>query len=236
MNFKIRVRDMGFTIQEKLFKLGYEWFGSGKVIKWTYFDYIYVKNNKMTCGSFYNEFIQSPLTEITLEELMKMDNTKEKAQERIDAIKKELAELEAIVNKPEKWQDKLVQPTKEEYYYMAGHALEGLTIYSNICSTAKRKPEHAFKIQEQAELVKEKMLLMQEMLAFAHVRNEGKQFDWTDSTDKFGIQMTGGDLEIDNFYRANWFVFGIAVKSREIAEEMLEIFGERIEKYYNVQY
>lgn len=34
----------------------------------------------------------------------------------------------------------------------------------------------------------------------------------------------------------NAFVFGVAVKSEEIAKEMLEEFGDRIKNIYNKQY
>ena len=103
---------------------------------------------------------------------------------------------------------------------------------------SKRKPEHAFKTEEQAELIKEKMLLMQEMYAFAHVKNEGWIPDWGDlSKEKFGVLYSAYEgLEVECTMGCNYFIFGIAVKSREIAEEMLAEFGDRIKKIYNNQY
>ena len=87
-------------------------------------------------------------------------------------------------------------------------------------------------------LYEEKALLMADMMHFAYVRNEGWMPDWGDkSVTKFGIVHS-----IDKGFNGNcrWgcndFVFGIAVKSGEIAKEMLEEFGERIEKIYNKQY
>ena len=191
----------------------------------------------MTHGSYYDEFIQSLLPKITFEELMNMDSRKIKAQQRIDAIKKELAELEAIVNKPERWQDKLHQSTEKSYYYLDGHSLDGFSVHCNYPGVHNnRKPEYAFATWEQAKLVKEKMILMQEMLAFAHVRNEGKIFDWSSYKNKHGIVMNGGRAAVNTLIMSNVFVFGIAVKSEEIAEEMLEIFGKRIEQCYIKQY
>lgn len=90
--------------------------------------------------------------------------------------------------------------------------------------------------KEQAGLVKEKMLLMQEILAFAHVRNEGWEADWRDGGGKYGIVMVEDEITVKYYISVNSFIFGILVKSKEIAEEMLAIFGERIEKYYNKQY
>lgn len=90
--------------------------------------------------------------------------------------------------------------------------------------------------KEQAGLVKEKMLLMQEILAFAHVRNEGWEADWRDGGGKYGIVMVEDEITVKYYISVNAFIFGISVKSKEIAEEMLAIFGERIEKYYNKQY
>ena len=88
------------------------------------------------------------------------------------------------------------------------------------------------------ELLEEKALLMADMTHFAYVKNEGWEPDWGDkSVTKFGIVHS-----IDKGFNGNcrWgcndFVFGIAVKSGEIAKEMLEEFGERIEKFYNKQY
>lgn len=84
---------------------------------------------------------------------------------------------------------------------------------------------------------------MQEMHAFAHVMNEGWLPDWKneygDKDDrKWGLAF---NEDADGVY-ADWcdytnpFVFGIAVKSEEIAEEMLVEFGKRIKAIYNKQY
>lgn len=105
-----------------------------------------------------------------------------------------------------------------------------------MCIFALRKPEHAFRTKEQAELVKEKMLLMQEVLAFAHVRNEGWEADWRGEGDKYGITMFEDGMAVERNISVNSFIFGISVKSKKIAEEMLRIFGERIKKYYSKQY
>ena len=166
---------------------------------------------------------------------------------KIEQLEQQLAELKAEFEKSqkpeqlEKWQDKLLQPSEGDYFYISSDVNHGFTVEESFREDVQ--PEHAFRTEEQAELVKEKMLLMQEMLAFAHVRNEGKNPDWDDDNElKHGILHNGfnefniNEFKVGESYYYNYFVFGISVKSEEIAEEMFEIFGERIEKYYNVQY
>lgn len=156
-------------------------------------------------------------------------------EQGVQEIQEEIAKLEAIINKPKRWQDALVQPNKGKYFYLTSSADNGLVVDWD--SGSKRKPEHAFKTEEQAELIKEKTLLMWEMYAFAHVKNEGWMPDWGNVGQvKHGIVHKGNGVEVDWFTNVNSFVFGVAVKSMTIAEEMLEIFGERIEKFYNKQY
>ena len=149
-------------------------------------------------------------------------------------IQEEIAKLEAIINKPDRWQDSLVQPEKEEYFYLKSSPSKGLAV--GIDSEVYRKPEHSFKTAEQAKLIKEKALLMQEMYSFAYVRNEGWMPDWNDSSQKYGIILSGNKAYVEYSIYMNKLAFGVAVKSMVIAEEMLEIFGERIEKFYNKMY
>lgn len=157
-------------------------------------------------------------------------------EQGIQKIKDEIVVLQAIINKPDRWHDALVQPDKEDYFYLISNEYEGLIVCFDSEIETDRRPEYAFRTQEQAELIKEKMLLMQEMYAFAHVRNEGWMPNWQDGEQKYGIVQIKDEIGVDWFTGANEFVFGVAVKSKEIAEEMIEIFGERIEKFYNKQY
>lgn len=156
-------------------------------------------------------------------------------EQGVQEIEDKIAELQAIINRPNRWQDALVQPEKEEYFHLMNSRDKGLVV--DWCSGFNRKPEYSFKTEEQAELIKEKMLLMQEMHAFAHVKNEGWMPDWGNGGQvKHGIVQKGNGVEVDWFTHANSFVFGVVVKSMKIAEEMIEIFGERIEKFYNKMY
>ena len=87
-------------------------------------------------------------------------------------------------------------------------------------------------------LYEEKALLMADMMHFAYARNEGWMPDWgTTGSYKYGISNDFyGEYKVVKNLMENSFIFGVAVKSMAIAEEMLEIFGERIEKFYNKQY
>lgn len=87
-------------------------------------------------------------------------------------------------------------------------------------------------------LLTKKVILMYQMHAFAHARNEGWVPDWNDGkVGKFGILYNAYDeFEVLGSFWCNYFVFGISVKSMEIAVEMFEEFGERIKEIYNIQY
>lgn len=86
------------------------------------------------------------------------------------------------------------------------------------------------------ELYEEKALLMADMMHFAYARNEGWVPDLADEEAKWGLVREFGYVISDYTFYHNEFVFGVSVKSEEIAQEMLEEFGERIEEIYNKQY
>ena len=156
-------------------------------------------------------------------------------EQGVQEIKDEIAKLEAVINKPDRWQDALVQPDKEKYFNLTGTPDEGIVVVWG--SGTDRRPEYAFRTKKQAELIKEKVLLMQEMYAFAHVRNGDWMPDWEDDWEsKYGIVSREDGIKVDWVAYNNPFVFGIAVKSIEIAGEMIEEFGERIERFYNKMY
>ena len=157
-------------------------------------------------------------------------------EQGVAEIRDEIDRLQAIINKPDRWQDGLVQPDKEAYFYLSSNIDKGLIV--GVGGASDRKPEYAFKTEEQAELIKEKMLLMQEMHAFAHVRNEGWMPDWGDNEQvKYGLGTAyNHENYLVSYFSHNLFIFGVAVKSEEIAKEMLEEFGKRIERIYNKQY
>ena len=87
-------------------------------------------------------------------------------------------------------------------------------------------------------LYEEKALLMAEMMHFAYVKNEGWVPEWgDDEQDKYGLSISNNrEIYSISYCVHNCFLFGIAVKSKEIAKKMLEEFGKRIERIYNKQY
>ena len=160
----------------------------------------------------------------------------EEHKKAIKEIKEDIEKLKAIINKKDNWRGKLEQPDTTGFYFIERDEDKGFVVEEGFFSP--RKPEHAFKRWRQAELIMGKMLLMQEMYAFAHVKNEGWMPDWDDcETKKWGlITDTVEGIYLYSYFNFNPFIFGIAVKSEEIAQEMLEEFGERIEEIYNKQY
>ena len=158
----------------------------------------------------------------------------ETCKDSIKYLNGKMSELEAIINKKDDWRDKLIQPNSSAYFYI-GFGVEGVTTYAD--RNTDRKPEYAFRKPSHAQLLADKIQLMQEMHAFAHARNEGWIADWRGvSQKKFGIFYStykGFEVNQRSFY--NEFIFGISVKSMEIADEMFEEFGERIAEVYNKQ-
>lgn len=133
------------------------------------------------------------------------------------------------------WEDKWIQPDNGNFYKIGTETSEGFeSIFYSTTST--RKPRHAFKTKEQADLMVEKCKLMVEMQNFAAVHNEGWTPMWGFDSNNYGIRVIESELFVTNFYSNNNFVFGVAVKSIGIAKKMLEEFGTRIKKYYNEQY
>ncbi len=157
------------------------------------------------------------------------------SENRIAELKEDIEKFEAIINKKDDWREKLIQPNSSAYFYI-GYGVEGVTTYAD--RNTDRKPEYAFRKPSHAQLLADKIQLMQEMHAFAHVKNEGWVANWGDEySPKFGIVHNIHKGFTGNYsWGCNDFIFGISVKSIEIAAEMLEEFGERIKKIYNKQY
>lgn len=147
-------------------------------------------------------------------------------------IKEDIVVLQEIINKKDDWRDKL---TKGDY--AVGATEDGLSPWFGIHI---KKAEHTFKEKEQAQLLAHKMNLMQEMYAFAHVKNEGWVPDWESGhIERYGVfheKYGVFKVRVRSRTTYNAFVFGVSVKSEAIAKEMLEEFGERIEEIYNKQY
>lgn len=74
--------------------------------------------------------------------------------------------------------------------------------------------------------------LMAELQTFAKLRNGDWVADWGDDIDKFGITLNAGEAKLDEWCSSNPFVYVISFESEEIAQEAIEIFGQRIEQFY----
>lgn len=95
---------------------------------------------------------------------------------------------------------------------------------------------HTFKTNEQAQQHAKKLNLYTEMQVFANFRNGDWVADWNDKEqNKYGIVIYESLLSIEDINSYCTFIFQISVKSEEIAEEMLEEFGDRIKECFNLK-
>lgn len=86
-----------------------------------------------------------------------------------------------------------------------------------------------------SNLIKEQFNLMRELQTFAKLRNGDWVADWGDKGQaKTGICVLMGKIRIIRCFIYNPLVYGISFDpdKPEIAQEALEIFGERIEQFY----
>lgn len=159
-------------------------------------------------------------------------------KERIEVLKRQQKEQEEEIKKLEDilykdWEAGLVNPENEDYYYIKSSSEFGFDIeFSN--NPIYRKPKHAFRTKEQANLIKEKILLLQEMYAFAHVKNKGEVGYYgicINRQNQLCLRFVDEHVPIINIV-----VFGVFLTYEADAKEMLEIFGDRIKECYNKQY
>jgi hypothetical protein len=116
----------------------------------------------------------------------------------------------------------------DEYLKSLPIATESVVLYTRNQNMQRFEFEALFpqstEIENKAEIANKvchKIYLLARMTQFALLRNGEWVADWDDCRQrKYGILAH------------NHFVFGIAVKSMEIAKEMLSIFEEDIIKYY----
>lgn len=98
------------------------------------------------------------------------------------------------------------------------------------------KKSVTFETNVQASQHAKKLNLYTEMQVFANFRNGYWVEDWCDKYQKkYGIDIYYKELKIKCYETVSSFVFNIAVKNTEIAQEMLEEFGERIKECFNLK-
>lgn len=98
-----------------------------------------------------------------------------------------------------------------------------------------KKDEHSFYVND-AKLLGKKIDLMVEMHKFAQLRNEGWSPKYSSGVYHAGIMGTGTQFTVARTAHCDGFIFGIGFKTIEIAQEALQIFGERIKEVYNTQF
>lgn len=76
-----------------------------------------------------------------------------------------------------------------------------------------------------------RILLYQDMLNFAATENGDWQTDWEEQNLRYGI-VYGFETRVEYQITMNYFVFGISFREKESAKKALEIFKDRIIKYY----
>ena len=95
---------------------------------------------------------------------------------------------------------------------------------------------HTFQTNEQALQHAKRLNLYTEMQVFANFKNGDWVADWNDvNQEKFGILFHCEKLSIESNFSYNDFVFQVTVKNKEIAQEMIEEFGERIKECFNLK-
>lgn len=108
-----------------------------------------------------------------------------------------------------------------------------------IDKNAKFQEFYATNNEALAEILARRIDLMNRMYLYAIIANTDERgvtwrADWCNNDQKkWGLSSSGYRFTTDYDYVYNSFLFGIAVKSREIAEAMLEEFRDELEIYLN---
>jgi hypothetical protein len=96
------------------------------------------------------------------------------------------------------------------------------------------EPTISFFNEQDAVFVSEKCKLLIEMSNYAFSVNEDWFPDWSNKDQKkFGIVIQNGVATLKENELFNIFAFGIVVKNKGVASEMLEEFKTRIETFFN---
>jgi len=91
---------------------------------------------------------------------------------------------------------------------------------------------HYFRTIVDVDNAIEKCKLYASMLNFATIKNEGWTPCFEQTTKKYGIIQEKSKLKVGNNIHFNPFVFGIALKTQEVAEEMFVFFQKELEIHF----
>ena len=142
-------------------------------------------------------------------------------QPTLAELKAELEQLSKKIAELEKQPEKTAKERWAEEYL---NEIEKMTYKTNW--------DILFYNENHAKLWFEQDSLFRELKIFAKLRNGDWVADWISDIEKFGICLKEGKARLYERVSINALIYGICFKSEEIAQEALEIFGERIEKYY----
>ena len=167
-----------------------------------------------------------------------------KIEVSIDFLK-ELNLSQEVINKiikdsnPDYWVSKL--PNDFRMPCINNSIIDGSQTLSNsiqyISFLENNKPEYSFFSMEDAKFIREKCDLLVEMSNFAFVKNSNWEVDWNNKEQKkYGIILKDGVANVNENDIFNLYIFGIALKNRVLALEMLDEFKIKIEKYFNKQF
>ncbi len=135
--------------------------------------------------------------------------------------------------KKKDWKDEV----KREGFIPAMRSSDG----SNVAESTNAHdtvPNFMTLTEKQAVIIAEKIKLLVEMHKFAELRNAGWVPSWNGSDYAYCIEAKAGEnrCKIEYWQGSNRGVFGVTFKTKEIAQEALEIFGERIKQFYSQQF
>ena len=148
-------------------------------------------------------------------------------QRQIDKLQKELDSLKSKKWKP--WEPKI----NEDIQYIS----EDIKIDNARNYTAKSGDQNAFPEFINISDLPAKLKLFYKMYRIAKELNSldgGWNADWNDDgRDKWGIQVSMSDFEINYYCINNFFIFGISVRSKEHVELLLNQFTQEELNAYN---
>jgi hypothetical protein len=139
-----------------------------------------------------------------------------------------IGELKELIADREKKEKKDWKEQAKGRYYVHQGCYSGIYKADSIGETP-----FSYKEYSDAELFAKKVDLMNRMNLFALIHNEGWKARWEGQRqEKWGITHNEDlDFNIERSDDFNLSVFGIAVKSEEIAKAMLEEFKDELDIY-----
>ena len=203
---KINVAGKAIELQEKLFKMGYQWVGNDKnILKDSNILYIFI--DAEGCFSWGKN----------MEAFIKCDYKKVPVQDILD-----------YEIPPKDWKDDL-----EAGEYLINDLLNKNPLVD--CTPAYKGVEF-FNDKDKAIHTIKLLNLHLEILRFAELRNGDWKPDWkyVDQL-KYGLVLGDGTVKIETYVKWNLFINQISFHSMDIAKEALKIFGDRILELYNLK-